>query len=75
MVTKSLSSQISKNIVFEVDRLNCCHETRYLKFGTKLDFKKVFDLVCWESLLIIHHHEFASDSAFEWKTSCGLSEH
>lgn len=44
---------ISENFLHAADLLNCCHRSKAPSLIIKLDFRKVFDSVCWDSLLAI----------------------
>jgi hypothetical protein len=47
---------ISDNFVYAADLLNCCHKSKAPTIVIKLDFKKAFDSVKWDSLLAILEH-------------------
>jgi hypothetical protein len=45
--------RISENIVYAADLLRCCHSRKAPTIVFKIDFRKAFDSVNWESLLSI----------------------
>nr|XP_051221559.1 uncharacterized protein LOC127339784 [Lolium perenne] len=45
--------RISENIVYAADPLRCCHNRKEPTLVFKIDFRKAFDSVNWDSLLII----------------------
>ncbi|KAK1613281.1 hypothetical protein QYE76_036954 [Lolium multiflorum] len=45
--------RISENIVYAADLLRCCHVRKAPTIVFKIDFRKAFDSVNWESLLTI----------------------
>lgn len=52
---------ISENFVFAADILNCCHKRKAPTLVVKLDFRKAFDSINWDSLLkILNHRGFPS---------------
>ena len=41
---------IAENFIYAADLLSCCHKRKVPTAVLKLDFRKAFDSVCWESL-------------------------
>lgn len=58
--------RISKNIVYAADILRCCHLRKAPTLVFKIDFKKAFDSVNWESLLTILRARGFDDRWCSW---------
>jgi hypothetical protein len=57
---------ISENFVFAADILNCCHKRNAPTLVIKLDFRKAFDSINWDSLIKILKHRGFPPKFISW---------
>jgi hypothetical protein len=58
--------RISENIVYAADIIRCCHLRKGPTLVFKIDFKKAFDSVNWDSLLAILRARGFDDLWCDW---------